>query len=247
MRRIAYAVGLVMIFLMPWEDSITQAGLGSLTRIAGFGLAALWGATVLVEGRFRKPHLFHFLVLLFFVWNLTSVFWSRDIGKTLDRLLTYGQIFILLLIFWEVFRTEGELTIGLQAYILGAYVLVIGTIYSYLNGIVAVPYEGRYSAPGINAVDLALMLMLGLPVAIHLLLPSGPTGKSFVLRLVNLAYIPLAIFSAILTGSRTSLLAIIPFGIYLGGHPQISLQRKTLILAILLVCVLILLPFVPDR
>lgn len=246
MRRITYVLSLILIFMLPWEDSVSIPGWGSLVRILGFVVVALWFATVLVEGRFRRPHVFHLLVLLFLVWNLASVFWSRDIGKTLNRLLTYGQTFLLLLVLWEVFRTAGELTISLQAYIFGACVLVIGTIYDYANGIVAVAYEGRYSAPGINANDCALMLMLGLPLAMHLLLTSSPPGTSFVLRLVNLAYVPLAIFSAILTGSRTSLLAIIPFAIYLLALRQIRLQQKALILAILLVGLLLLLPFVPE-
>ena len=135
---------------------------------------------------------------------------------------------------------------GLQAYVLGAYVLVGGTFYTYINGIVAVEFEGRYSAPGVNAVDMALMLILAMPIAMHLVLAAGQRKQSFLFKLINLAYIPLAIFALALTGSRTSLLAIIPFGFYLALSPQIRLQRKVLVGAGLLIALFALLPLIPE-
>ena len=134
----------------------------------GLVVAVFWVATMLLEGRFRKPHLFHVLVLLFFLWNFVSVFWSPDTESTIQRIKTYSQIFLLMLIFWEVFQKPENLRTGLQAYIFGAYVLITSTIYNYIKGNVAVAYEGRYSATGVNAVDLALILMMGLPIAMQL-------------------------------------------------------------------------------
>jgi O-antigen ligase len=61
-----------------------------------------------------------------------------------------------------------------------------------------------------------------------------------------LAYIPLAIFSIILTGTRTSLIAVIPFGIFLVGTQQIKFSRKILVFGILLISLLALLPFIPQ-
>jgi putative inorganic carbon (HCO3(-)) transporter len=245
-RRITYLLCLVLIFMMPWEDSVSTLGLGSLTRVAWFVVAAFWFATILLDGRFRKPQVFHLAVLIFFLWNLTSVYWSRDIGKTLQRVQTYAQILLLMLVLWEMLRTAGQLDAGLQAYVLGGYVLVVGTIYDYIRGIVAVSYEVRYSAPGVNAVDLALILLLGLPVALHLALGGTSARKSRILTLINVAYIPLAIFSVILTASRTSLIAILPFGLYLAASQRIRLQRKIAILVGLLFALGILLPMVPE-
>ncbi len=246
MRRITYALSLLFIFLVPWEDSISTSGWGSLARVAGLGLAALWLITVLTEGRFRKPHLFHFLVLLFVLWNLLSVFWSLDTAGTRQRLITYSQIFLLVLVFWDILQSPGELRAALQAYIFGAYVLVGGTFYNYLNGIVSVSWEGRYSAPGVNAVDMALILIIGLPIALHLFLLDGPGKLNRVLRWVNLAYLPFAAYAVLLTGSRTSLLAVIPFVIYVAVTSQISLRRRILIFAGLFVLLLALIPLVPQ-
>lgn len=245
MRRITYILSLVFIFLVPWEDSISTSGWGSLARVIGLALAAFWLVTIFMEGRFRKPHVFHFLVLLFFLWNFVSVYWSLDASGTRQRISTYSQIFLFVLVFWEVFQRPGEVKAGLQSYVLGAYVLIMGTLYDYINGIVAVAYEGRYSAPGVNAVDMALSLILGLPIALYLFLSDGHGKLSTILRFVNLAYIPFAIYAVILTGSRTSLLAVIPFILYIAWTPQIRLQRRILIFVILIGVLLALLPFIP--
>ena len=246
MRKITFLLSLVLVFTIPWEDSVSATSLGSLTRVVGLAVAGCWLMTIVIEGRFRKPHLFHYLVLLFFLWNFLSVFWSRDMTSTIERLRTYAQVFLLILILWEILQKPEELVAALQAYVFGAYVLIGSTIYNYVNGNVAVAYEGRYSATGVNAVDLALILLLGLPVAAQLFFAGGQEKQGTVLRLINLSYIPLAIFSIVLTGSRTSLVAIIPFGAYMVVSPQIKFNQKLLLFILLLAALLVLLPFIPS-
>jgi len=246
MRRITYWLAVILIFIIPWEDSISIAALGSLAKLMGLVVAGFWMATILIEGRFRKPHLFHAFVLLFFVWNFVSVFWSPETESTVQRIKTYSQIFLLMLIYWEMFQKPEELMTGLQAYVFGAYILIASTIYNYIRGAVAVAYEGRYSATGVNAVDLALILIIGLPIAMQLFFAAGQGGRGIVLKIINLAYIPLAIFSIILTGSRTSLIAVIPFGIYLVGTQQIKFDRKVLVFGLLLISTIALFPFIPQ-
>lgn len=246
MRRATFWLSLVLIFVLPWEDSVAAAGLGSIAKVMGLVVAACWLSTILIEGRFRNPQLFHGLVLLFFLWNVVTMFWTRDLENSIQRIETYGQIFILILILWEIYQKTEDLMAGLQAYVLGAFIPIISTIINYISGTVAVAFEGRFSATGINAVDLALILILGLPAALHLFFEAGRNGGSRILRLVNLAYIPLALFAIVLTGSRTSLFAIIPFGIYIFGSQQINFIRKAMTLFSIFILALVLLPFAPQ-
>ncbi len=246
MRRITHGLAVLLIFMIPWEDSVSVAALGSLARIMGLFVAVFWVATTLIEGRFRKPGLFHVLVLLFFLWNFVSLFWSADTDSTIQRMKTYSQIFLLMLIFWDVFQKPESLMAGLQAYIFGAYVAITSTIYNYTQGDLAVAYQGRYSASGVNAVDLALILLLGLPIAMYLFFEAQQSKKGILLKLIYLAYIPLAIFAVILTGSRTSLLAVIPFIIYFIGTQQIKFDRKLMVFGIVFISLLALLPFIPQ-
>lgn len=99
MRKLTFWLATLLIFIVPWEDSITLPSLGSAARLVGLALAALWAVMIVLEGRFRRPHMFHALVLLFFLWNFASIFWSPDSVPTLQRIKTYGQIFLLLLIY----------------------------------------------------------------------------------------------------------------------------------------------------
>lgn len=244
MRKLTFWLATLLTFIVPWEDSVPLPTLGSAARLAGLALAALWAVTVVVEGKFRKPHLFHALVLLFFLWNFVSLFWSPESDATLQRIKTYGQIFLLLLIYWDVFKSPRELLTGIQAYVFGCYVLVISTIYNYAQGNVAVVYEGRYSATGVNAVDMALILMMGLPAAMQLFFSEK---KGLLLKIANLAYIPLSIFAILLTGSRTSLIAAMPFGLFLVVTRQIKPNTKLLVVSILFISLLALLPFIPSN
>jgi O-antigen ligase len=232
--------------LLPWEDSISIPSLGSIARLIGFVVAGLWLGTIVLEGKFRKPDAFHVLILLFFLWNFLSVFWSSDVESTIQRIKTYSQTFLLLLIYWDLFQKPEDLNGGLQAYVLGAYVLILSTIYNYLAGNIAVQYEERYSATRVNANDVALILILGLPFALQLFFAASRNPKGTVQQVINLFFIPLSIFSIVLTGSRTSLIAIIPFGIFMTGTQQIKVERKILIFLILLVSLLLLLPFIPQ-
>jgi len=245
-RRLTYWLALILIFMIPWEDSLSVSSIGSMAKLIGLIVAGFWVATILIEGQFRKPHLFHVLTLLFFLWNFISMFWSLDMENTIQRIKTYSQIFLLMLIYWEIFQEHQHLMAGFQAYIYGGFVLVASTLYNYLRGNVAVAYEGRYSATGVNANDLTLILMIGLPMAMQLFFVADQSKAGRILKLINLAYVPLAIFSIILTGSRTALVAIIPFGLYMLGTQQIKFDRRILVLVILLVAFVILFPFVPQ-
>ena len=169
METVVRWLSLILIFMVPWEDTMTIGSLGSLTRLIGVGVAGLWMLTVLAKGRLRRFHPFHAAVVLFVVWNVSSAFWTCDLAVTQVRMKTYVQLFLFVLILWDLFTTEVTLRAGLQAYVLGAWVLVFGTVSNYLAGVEIKQYSGgRYSATGVNANELAVFLALALPLAWHL-------------------------------------------------------------------------------
>jgi O-antigen ligase len=242
-RKVAFWASLVLIFIIPWEDSVKISSIGSLARLIGFGVAGLWVLTIVSEGRIRKFHLFHAFVLLFFLINIVSYLWSANIDRTYARVITYAQLFPLVLIFWELYQTPSDLKAALQAYILGGFVAIGDTILNYINGVSSVSYEARYTATGVNAVDLVVLLLLGLPLAWHLFVTTDK--KKLIQKIINLAYIPLAIFAALLTGSRTSLFAVIPAIIFIFWPKRINigkLLQSFIILIVLLWAILTLMP-----
>ncbi len=89
-RTITLALSLVLIFTIPWEGVVDVRGLGTVASVMGLAVAAVWLATVVLTGRFRRPRLFHMVVLLFVLWNVVSAFWSADVDRTLAHAWTWA-------------------------------------------------------------------------------------------------------------------------------------------------------------
>jgi O-antigen ligase len=121
-------------------------------------------------------------------------------------------------------QEPAELMAGLQAYVLGAFVPIVSSINNYIHGTMAENYEVRFSATGVNAVDLALFLLLGLPIAWHLF-KHLDKKKYRILRILNIVYMPLSVFAILLTASRTSLFAIVPAVIFIAWPKRIDIGR----------------------
>jgi O-antigen ligase len=154
------------------------------------------------------------IVFLFFLWYTVSFFWSIDPESTLGAIETFIQMAGFMLILWDLYTTPEAVRAGLQAYVLGAYVSIASAVANYLAA--SQFAYGRYSATGFQPNSLGFVLALGIPLAWHLA-ASGENGKKHqVLRFVNYAFIPAAIFAISLTATRFAMLAILPaflFGI----------------------------------
>jgi O-antigen ligase len=218
MRTSAIRISLLLVFATPWEDAINITGVGTLTRIIGMLVAVSWLGLALVERRFRRPHMFHLFVYLFILWNLASFFWSFSADLTEQRVETYIQLGILTWILWDLYNTPLALRSAMQAYILGAYVLILTTGLNYLTGQGISVYETRFAGANTNANDLALNLALGLPIAWHLAVFTSKEKKSKLLSLINYAYVPAAFFTISLTASRMALFATMPAIFYMIGR-----------------------------
>lgn len=233
-QQAAFWLSLLMIFLMPLEGVLTIPGVGTASRLCGVAAAGLWLCAVLVKGQLRKLTSFHVLVLVFFLWNLLSVFWTTDPDSTLSRIVTYAQVAVLTILLWDLFTTRAAIYLGLQAYVLGAWPVIFFTAANYLSGN-QISY-GRYASVGSIANNTGIILTLGVPLAWHLAMVNRRDGLlRRLLWLLNLLFLPAAAFAMALTGSRFAVLITVPvllFGI-------ISLTRIGLLsrIAILLVVV----------
>jgi O-antigen ligase len=212
MRTIAFWLSLLLIFIIPWENSVILPGLGRISRVVGLGVGLFWLGTVVINGRIRQPRPFHLLCLLYFFWHGFTLLWSVDPNTTLSRIVTYAQLAVLIFMIWDLFLTRAHLLAGLQAYVLGASISALDTIGNYLAGISrgATP---RYTATGFNPNGLAMMLVLALPVAWYLAVAYNASDgrKQHILKIINYTFIPVAIFAILLTGSRTVLFSLLPF------------------------------------
>ena len=246
MRRIAFWLSLLLIFLIPWENMITTGSSATTgARLVGLLLAAFWVGTVVFTGRFREPHVFHVAIYLFVMWNVVSAFWSVDISLTMVRLQTYVQLAVMILILWDLYSTSAALNAGLQAYILGAYVAVASTVANYVADTDAGTV--RYAATGFNVNDLGVILALGIPVAWYLTFSETNTKSGYVLKLLNYAYLPAAALAILLTASRGAFIAALPaFLFVISSITRLSVTQRVLVIGALVMVLLALPSFVPQ-
>jgi O-antigen ligase len=248
MRTFALWLSFILVFTIPWEDAFNIAEMGTISRITGILTAMVWFTSVVITRRFRDPYLFVVFTCIFCFWNMMSFFWSRGVDETVQQIKTYIQLGVMSWILWDLYTTSKALRSALQSFILGLYVALGSTIFNYFTEKEISAYEaGRYAGAGVNAVELALILAVGLPVAWHLAVSPTKGIMGRILRILNFLYIPAAIFGITLTGSRTALFAVLPGFLYIVAKKNmIKPFLRILIFAFFLIALFVLIPSVPD-
>lgn len=247
LRTITFWLSLVMIFMIPWESGAVVDQFGSLARMIGLLVGGLWLGTVLATGQIRKWKPFHLLLLLFLFWNVISLLWTVSVSATMDRIQTYVQLVVMVFLIWDLFTTPEALKLGLQAYILGSGVSLWGILSNYFNDLAV--HGGRYTAFGFNVNGIATIFLLGIPVAWYLAVTSDAKGSKIhgILRVVNFAYVPLAIFAIVLTASRTALFGVVPaIWFMLGSLTRLKPVSRVLVAIAFFGVLFFLQPLVPQ-
>jgi len=212
--RIAFASLCAFVFAMPWEESIPLVGGVVLARWIGLLAFAVLALRVAVTDRFRKPSVLHVLMCALVVWAAASIFWTIDRQSTLMRIGTYVQLLAAVWTIWELAVIERRVFIVLESYILGTYVLAVGTIYNYAMGVQAADlwaevgrvkwHDSRYTMYGVNENDLGLMLALSVPMSIYLL----TRRKSMLTTVLCWLHLGICLTAILLSGSRGALLSV---------------------------------------
>lgn len=244
MRKIALALSLIFIFLVPWEGMV-RLPWGTFARFTGIAVGGFWLATVIVTGRLRKLAPFQFVMCLFVLWNVLSVFWSDNPNRSFGHAKTWAQMLLLVLILWDLYTTRESILAGLQAYIIGGYIAVGSAIYNYFTGNAYYTNYQRFSPGETNPDGFGFIMALGIPVAWYLAGSLPKSGIGRLLRFLNYVYIPAALLGIALSGTRTALLAsVVGMAFGLASLTRLRLIARIAIFALLASIILILLPHV---
>jgi O-antigen ligase len=187
-------------------------------------------ATVVLSGKVRRPNAVHVCAALFLLWSACTLFWTTSLNATMERTLTYAQVVLLAFLIWQHARTPERQNTLFESYVLGAYVPAIDTIRHYIIGTpINASNTTRFSATGFNANEIAIILVLGIPMAWYLALST----KRRAYALINGLYIPVALVAALLTASRGAFVAI-PASLLLipASFPRLSDRAKFGLIAI---------------
>lgn len=233
MRTLTYWLSILMIFVMPWEGLVNFPGLGTMSRLMGFAVAAMWLLSALISNRVRKITPFHVFVFLFFLWNAISIFWSADPEQTFSQAFLYVRMAGLILVIWNLYDTPTAVEAGMQAYILGSFVPVGNIINNFITG--NLYGFSRYAITGNGPNSSAMIIALVIPIALYLATFANISKKIALLRLVNYAYVPAAIFAIALTATRFAMIMTVPALLFgLVALTQLKLATRILIFAFLL-------------
>lgn len=203
MRNLPFVILVLFVFTIPLQDVIFLPGGLTVSGIAGLILAVAALGTI-VKGKtlsLRRPSLMLFVTVAFVFWAALSSLWGSQVAGGLRASLTYVQLGVMVALIWQLCRTKEQHLVLLQAFVLGAYVLAGSTVYGFLtNPFVANSAQSmeRYTGIGNNPNGTASVIALSLSVAWYLSLVQ----RNAFLRLVNLVYVPVAVFGIILTASR---------------------------------------------
>jgi O-antigen ligase len=245
LRTIAFWLSLVFVFTIPIEAVAEYPALGSASRAIGIALAAFWVGTVVVTGRFRKLTVFHFLILVFIFWNAISVFWSRNADRSVEHIMTWVQIFLMVCILWDLYTTHEAVQAALQMYVLGGYVALGSTVINFVTGNTF--YYGRFSAAGTSPDDLGALLAIGITMAWYLAASNNNAIFRW-LKWVNYAYIPAALLGIALSGTRLALVAAIPGFLFgLASLTRLRMSTRIAIFVFLITAGYFSLPLIPQE
>jgi O-antigen ligase len=153
------------------------------------------------------------MLFLFFIWTGLTIYWSYLPEKSVVGFVTNTQLLLLALLLWDLVDSMALTLAALQAYVLGAHLLIVLTVFQFVKG--TTTHYLRFGPPGADLDNSALIMAIGIPAALFLVTSQASgLGASRLLRIANYAYAPFAAFGIVLTGTRGAVLASIPTVVY---------------------------------
>jgi O-antigen ligase len=239
MTSVAYAALWIFIFAVPWDRLITLPGVNIVTKVTGIVALGMTSLAIVMSGKVRRWRTFHIAAFLFVVWAGVGV-WFVQKGAIPQKFYTFVQLLVMLWMVWELAPTLSRLRGLLAAYVFGACIPALGTIFLYLER------HGelrRFSAGGADANSLAMTLAIAMPIAWYLSITSEKPTWRWIYR----AYLPLGLLASALTGSRGGMLAWMVALLIIPLTMTLSPGRMAAVLGMLALSGSLIVAYVPDR
>lgn len=225
MRPLALWALALFVFSIPSENGVALPGVGSLSRLIGIGAFGVGLLSLHHAGRlrFRAPSLFLLVTIAFILWSAATFFWSIVPASTISRTFTLAQLAVLVWLIHQLGRTERDLAILRQAFVLGCYMVIGIAVALYASS------SGFRDVGAFNPNGLAIVSALAIPMAWGLTI--RPVFRF--LTVVNALYPLFAMGAVVLAASRGGLitaafaLLIIPVTLH-----QLDVPRRVLLFAV---------------
>lgn len=198
MRRFTFCLLCIFVFTIPWENSLMIDSVGTISKLCGIVLAVFGIYTIILKMMFRPPTKAHILIILFIMWAALSFYWSIDQQLTIDKLLSFIQLCAMVCFIWIFAPKVKDLDRLMLAFVLGGLLSCLLTVYNFIFNSDVFNETYRYSANNFNPNHLGIIIALSIVMSMQI------EPKNVIMKLINFIYKPLAIFTVIITGSRTA-------------------------------------------
>jgi O-antigen ligase len=197
MRKFCYILTWIYFFTVPWDHSLVIEGLGPISRVVTIVAIPFVVVAVALRGEVRRMKAVHLAMLVFAGMAASTFYWTLDPDATLSAIRTYMQVMSAVWLAWEFAPDSDSLRRLGVAYMCGAYVSIANTYWDFATAASKLHGTERFNPDGWDQNDLAVALALGILISRY-----ASNGASRPVRLLALAYIPLALVAIALTGSR---------------------------------------------
>ena len=203
------AAVVVFSFLAFLEFAVPSGAAVALSKGAGLLLAMAWLARVATARGRESTFLTAFpgityLLLAYLGWGVLSVTWSPDASETLITVSRYLLNFALLVIAYTA--------IGSRRYAIWFFIAwMAGTAFTAIYGLIDAPttdaaQTARLESSVGDANEFAAILVAGIVLSLAL---SATARHAPILRLAGCVTVLLAMFSFVLTGSRSGVISLV--------------------------------------
>ena len=190
------------------EFALPTGAAVSASKGAGLLLAMAWLARVASNRDERTFFSAHpgatYLMLAYLGWGITSLTWTESTSETLVDLSRYLLNFTLLVLVFTAVRTRRYAMAVFAAWVAGT---AVTAAYGLIHSPTGDPAQAvRLESSVGNANVLATILVAGLVLSVGVAVSSK---RSPILRTAAIGTAALALFSFVLTGSRSGVIALV--------------------------------------
>lgn len=228
LREISIIGILIVVFVLPFRSIFIIFSGTSILKPVGVIVGLLWLLSILAnpDARYVRLPRFYIPLLAFVLFNLLSVSWSVDRSLTISSILSYILILGLVTIIWDTCEEERRLIQVLQMFVLGSFVPAALIVSDFLTTPAGSAIRFGRGSFDINAIGG--MLALATPIAWNLASNRNSNLPIF----LNYLFIPLSVFAVLLTGSRQSIVALLPTILYITFDLFTSYQNRSVKLGV---------------
>ena len=203
LRNAAVFFMMLLVFALPTDGAAEIAGM-SLVKLAGLMAFGLMLVLIVMGSELTAAPALHIPILLYVAWMILSYTWSEMPIPYESETVSGGYqqavksnlyVLMITLLLFQLAKTENHIQMLCLAFILGDLWLVYLMVKDYQIGGNTV----RQEIKDFDANEVAVKLAMAIPLAIYLF----ARAKQRVLRGIAVLYMPLAMFTILITGSRT--------------------------------------------